>query len=146
MHRLFGTSILVLTLALNAACNKSSQNPGTTGTTGTDGGVRVSQVDVGRSLTADKMIGDKTDSFKPNDMIYASVATEGTSSAATLKARWTFQDGQVVNESTQTIAPTAGARTEFHISKADGWPAGKYKVEVSLNGAPAETKEFTVAP
>ena len=43
-------------------------------------------------------------------------------------------------------ASTAGARTEFHISKADGWPAGKYKVEVSLNGVPAETKEFTVAP
>jgi len=146
MHRLFGTSILALTLALSGACNKSSQNPGTTGTTGTDAGVRVSQVDVGRSLTADKMISDRTDSFKPNDMIYASVATEGTSSAATLKARWTFQDGQVVNESTQTIAPTAGARTEFHISKADGWPAGKYKVEVSLNGAPAQTKEFTVAP
>jgi len=149
MHtRLFGTSILALTLAgvLSGACNKGSQNPGTTGTTGTDAGVRVSQVDVGRSLTADKMISDRTDSFKPNDMIYASVATEGTSSAATLKARWTFQDGQVVNESTQTIAPTAGARTEFHISKADGWPAGKYKVEVSLNGAPAETKEFTVAP
>jgi hypothetical protein len=83
MHtRLFGTSMLALTLAgvLSGACNKSSQNPGTTGTTGTDAGVRVSQVDVGRSLTADKMIGDRTDSFKPNDTIYASIVTEGTSS------------------------------------------------------------------
>ena len=38
MHtRLFGTSILALTLAavLSAACTKSSENPGTTGTTGT---------------------------------------------------------------------------------------------------------------
>ena|SRR5256885_2304486 len=148
MHtRLFGTSILALTLAgvLSGACNKSSQTPGTTGTTGTDSGVRVSQVDLGRSLTSDKMIGERTDSFKPNDMIYASVATEGASSAATLKARWTFQDGQVVNESTQTISPTSGARTEFHISKSDPWPAGKYKLEVFLNGASVATKDFTVA-
>lgn len=145
MHtRLFGISILALTLA-TGACNKSSQNPGTTGTTGTDAGVRVSQVDVGRSLTPDKMIGDRTDSFKPNDTIYASVVTEGTSSATTLKARWTYQDGQVVDESTQTIAPSGAARTEFHVSKPDGWPAGKYKVEVFLNGAPVATKDFTVA-
>jgi hypothetical protein len=147
MHsRLFGTSILALTLAgvLSGACNKSTQNPGTTGTTGTDAGVRVSQVDIGRSLTSDKAINDKADSFKPNETIYASVATEGTAPTAALKARWTYQDGQAVDESTQTIAPTGQARTEFHISKPGGWPAGKYKLEVFLNGAPAGTKDFQV--
>jgi hypothetical protein len=147
MHsRLFGTSILALTLAgvLSGACTKSSQNPGTTGTTGTDAGVRVSQVDIGRSLTSDKAINDKADSFKPNETIYASVATEGTAPTAALKARWTYQDGQAVDESTQTIAPTGQARTEFHISKPGGWPAGKYKLEVFLNGAPVSTKDFQV--
>jgi len=144
--RLFGTSIIALTLAgaLSGACTKASQNPGTTGTTGTNAGVRVSQVDIGRSLAADKSIADKTDSFKPNDTIYASVATEGTAPTAGLKARWTYQDGQAVDESTQTLAPTGEARTEFHISKPDGWPAGKYKLEVFLNGTPAGTKDFTV--
>ena len=147
MHsRLFGTSILALTLAgmLSGACNKSSQNPGTTGTTGTDAGVRVSQVDIGRSVSPDKTIADKTDSFKPNETIYASVATAGTAPTAALRARWTYQDGQTVDESTQSIAPTGDARTEFHISKPDGWPAGKYKLEVFLNGAPASTKDFQV--
>ena len=145
MHsRLFGTSILALTLAavLSSACTKSSENPGTTGTTGTV--VRVSHIDMGRSLTADKTINDKTDSFKPNDTIYASIATEGTAATATLKARWTFQDGQAVDESTQTIAPTGDARSEFHISKPDGWPAGKYKLEVFLNGSSVATKDFEV--
>jgi len=147
MHtRLYGTSILALSLVviLSAACSKSQDNPGSTGTTGTSAGVRVSQVDIGRSLTADKMISGNTDSFKPTDTIYASVATEGAAPTATLKARWTYQDGQVVNESTQTIAPTGGARTEFHISKPDGWPAGKYKLEMFLNGASATTKDFAV--
>ena len=147
MHtRLYGTSILALSLVviLSAACSKSQDNPGSTGTTGTSAGVRVSQVDIGRSLTADKMISGNTDSFKPTDTIYASVATEGAAPTATLKARWTYQDGQVVNESTQTIAPTSDARTEFHISKPDGWPAGKYKLEVFLNGSSAGTKDFNV--
>jgi len=147
MHtRLFGPSILALTLAavLSAACTRTSENPDTTGTTGTGVGVRVAQVDIGRSLTADKAISDSTDSFKPNDTIYASIATDGTAATAALKARWTYQDGQIVDESTQTIAPTGAARTEFHISKPDGWPAGKYKLEVFLNGASAGTKDVEV--
>jgi len=147
MHtRLFGTSILALTLAavLSAACTRSSENPGTTGTTGTGVGVRVSQVDMGRSLNADKTINDNTDSFKPNDTIYASVATDGSAPSATLRARWTFEDGQTVDESSRAIAPSNRERTEFHISKPDGWPAGKYKLEVFLNDQSAETKTFEV--
>jgi hypothetical protein len=145
MHtRLFGISILALTLAavLSAACARSSESPGVTGTTGT--AVRVSKIDIGRSLAADKTINDNTDSFKPNDTIYASIATEGAAATATLKARWTYQEGQVVNESSQTLAPTGDARTEFHISKPDGWPTGKYKLEVFLNGSSAATTDFQV--
>ena len=144
--RLFGTSILALTLAavLSAACTKSNEIPGSTGTTGTSAGVRVSQIDMGRSLNADKTIGDSSNSFKANDTIYASIATVGTAPTAALKARWTYQDGQVVNESTQTIAPTGDARTEFHISKPDGWPTGKYKLEVFLNGASVATRDVEV--
>jgi hypothetical protein len=147
MHtRLFGTSILALTLAavLSAACTKTAENPGTTGTTGTGTGVRVSQIDLGRSLNADKSIADNTSSFKPTDTIYASVATAGSAPTASVRARWTYQDGQVVNESTETISPSGDARTEFHISKPDGWPPGKYKVEVFVNGASAATKDFEV--
>jgi hypothetical protein len=147
MHtRLFGTSILALALAavLSAACTRSSDNSGSTGTTGTGVGVRVSQIDMGRSLNADKTINDSTDSFQPNDTIYASIVTEGTAATATLKARWTYQEGQVVNESTQTIAPTGNARTEFHISKPDGWPPGKYTLEVLLNGSSAGTRDVEV--
>jgi hypothetical protein len=147
MHtRLFGSPILALALAaaLTAACTTRSDDPAATGTSGTGVGVRVSQVEIGRSLTADRRVDDNTESFKPSDTVYASIATEGAAPTATLKARWTYQDGQVVDESTQTIAPTGAARTEFHVSKPDGWPAGKYKLEVFLNGASAATKDFEV--
>jgi len=72
------------------------------------------------------------------------VRTEGSASAATLKARWTYEGGQVVQESSQTIVPTGTAVTEFHVAKADGWPKGAYKVEVFLNGNSVETESFKV--
>jgi hypothetical protein len=146
MHtKLSRTPILVLTLvaALGAACTRTAENPSSTGTTGTATAVRVSQIDLGRTLNADKTVSD-TGAFKPTDTVYASVATEGSAQNASLKARWTYQDGQVVNETTQTIAPTGNARTEFHVSKPDGFPPGKYKLEVFLNGSSAAAKDFEV--
>ena len=108
-------------------------------------GVKVTQIDVGRSIAADKTIAEKTDSFRPADTFYVSVETDGSGPSATLTARWTYQDGQVVDESGQNIAPTGRATvTEFHLSKPDGWPAGGYKVEVLLNGVSAGAREFKV--
>lgn len=104
----------------------------------------VSTVELGRSVGTDKRITDKTEVFKPTDTIYVSVVTQGLAPSATLQARWTYQDGQVVNESSQTIAPTGTAATEFHISKPDGWPAGSYTVEVLLNGSSARKVDFKV--
>ena len=71
-------------------------------------------------------------------------STDGSAQSATVRAKWTFEDGQVVNDSTRTIAPNKPERTEFHISKPDGWPAGKYKLEVFLDNQTAGTKDFAV--
>jgi hypothetical protein len=130
--------VVVLAFAL-AACSRPASTGGAT-----TPGVRVTDVDLGRSLNADKTIGDKTESFRPADTVYAAVVTEGSSSNAALKARWTYQDGQLVDESVRTIAPAGKSTTEFHISKPDGLPTGKYKVEVSLDGASAGTKNFEI--
>lgn len=106
---------------------------------------QVTRVDLGNAIGADKKVVAPSLSFKPHDTIYASILSEGAAPNAALAVRWTFEDGQVVNESTQNIAPTGPAATEFHIAKADGWPPGKYKVEVSANGKPAGVLQFTVA-
>jgi hypothetical protein len=107
--------------------------------------VSVSEIDLGRSLKPDLKIDDNADDFRPTDVIYASVETKGNG-PATLVARWTFQDNQVVNETSRTISPNGKepARTEFHISKPDGFPAGKYHLIISLNGTTAGTKDFEV--
>ncbi len=112
---------------------------------GAQTGVKVTDIAVGRSVAADKTIAEKTESFGPADTFYLSVKTEGSGPSATLTARWTYEDGQVVDESRQNIAPTGSAAvTEFHLSKPDGWPAGGYKVEVLLDGASAGTRDFKV--
>ncbi len=107
-------------------------------------GVTITAVDLGKSLAPDNQIKTKAESFSPRDTIYVAVKTEGSAPTTTLTARWSYQDGQIVDESSQTIAQSGPVMTEFHISKPDGWPGGKYKVEVLLNGNPVETKTFEV--
>jgi len=106
--------------------------------------VSVTSVDLGTAVGPDQKVTSPTTTFGPTDTIYAAVSTAGTATNATLGAKWTYQDGQTVNDSSQTIAPSGPAVTTFHISKPDGWPAGNYKVEVSLDGKSVASKDFSV--
>jgi len=106
--------------------------------------VSVASVDLGTAVGSDQKVTSPTTTFSPQDTIYAAVSTTGTAANATLSAKWTYQDGQTVNDSSQTIAPSGPAVTTFHISKPDGWPAGNYKVEVSLDGKSVASKDFSV--
>lgn len=104
----------------------------------------VTDIALGKSIGGDKSIAEPTTEFAPEDTFYVSVKTTGSAPKATLTARWTYEDGQNVAESTEEIAPTGPATTEFHVSKPDGWPEGGYKVEVLVDGKSAGTKELTV--
>jgi len=146
-----GAACLCLAV-LAGACKKKEEAPAgtvpapgpvTTTAPATPAAVAVTAVNLGRGVTPGKTVTSETTQFGRNDTIYASVATTGAGNG-TLTARWTYQDGQVVDESTQSISPTGPAATEFHISKPSGWPAGKYTVAVMLNGVPGQQKEFTV--
>jgi hypothetical protein len=135
---------------VTAACSKkadtstdtASTTPGATMTPAQP--VSVTGIQLGKAVGADNKVTAETDDFKPNDTIYASVATDGVAQNATLSARWTYQDGQVVDTTSRAIAPTGAAATEFHVSKPSGFPKGKYKVEIMLNGASTQSKDFTV--
>ena len=143
---------LGVTLALLAACGKkdadtaqtSSGSIGAGSTTSTAGALRVADITVGRGVGADKRISVESSEFRPADTIFVSVHTTGVASGTPLTARWSFQDGQQVDERTETISPTGDAYTEFHVAKASGWPAGRYTVRILLNGQEAASKEFTV--
>ena len=149
-HARSARSLTVAALAFAAltACSKEKVSggdvtPGAAATTPAASTVAVADIDVGRTASNSR-VTDKTDNFKPADTVYTSVHTTGSASAANLMARWTFEDGQVVQESSQSIAPNGDAYTEFHISKPSGLPKGKYKVEVFLDSKSVGTKNFEV--
>jgi hypothetical protein len=145
MHvRSLAACALIATLAGTAACDKRQTAQGAERDSMAVAGLNVTSVKLGRSLNPDNTIKDNTDTFRPGDPIYAVVETKGNETG-TLKARWTFQDGQVIDETSQPIAPSgAESRTEFHITKPDAWPVGRYRLELSVNGRVVETKEFEV--
>ena len=142
-------TVVALAFAALAACSKEKKEsagdvtPTPAATTPAASTVAVADIDVGKTI-ANGRVTDKSDNFKPADTVYASVHTTGTASSATLMARWTFEDGQVVNEGSQTVAPNGDNFTEFHIAKPTGLPKGKYKVEVFLDSKSAGTKDFEV--
>lgn len=104
-------------------------------------GVTVTTVDLGNAVGADNRVTMPATAFATKDTIHASVATDGA--GGNLTARWTFQDGQVVD--TQDKAIPAGPQvTDFSITKPDGWPAGHYKLEVMDNGMVVQTREFDI--
>ena len=147
IRRLWLAPACALLLAA-AACNRdTARDTGTIGDTGTTTmteAVRVDEIRIGNSIGADNRVANESDTFRPNETIYASIRTAGTAPSATLAARWTFEDGQVVSEDTRTIAPTGTSTTEFHIANPSGWPKGNYTLTVTVDGQSAGTKQFRV--
>jgi hypothetical protein len=94
-----------------------------------------------------QVLSDATE-FAATDAITASVSTTTSDPAATvpgtLTAKWLYQDGQLVSEQSRAVSFTGPGVTNFQISKPDGWPAGKYTLEVSLDGTKVQTREITV--
>ncbi|MEO6926736.1 MAG: hypothetical protein ABI129_08695 [Rhodanobacter sp.] len=105
--------------------------------------VGFSSVEIGSSLDANNNIRARATSFAPHDAIYASVETIGNGHA-TLAAKWTYQDGQTVREDSKVLDTMGAESTAFMISKPSGFPAGDYKIQISLDGKPVASKDFSV--
>ena len=144
--------LVLATLVVATACKKDETYTAdtaapTSATPATDSATSsfdVGDIDMGRHVGADKKISDKTDDFAPTDTIYASVHTKGGSAATQLLARWTFEDGTVVGEDTQTVAAGVEGDTEFHLSKAGVLKKGKYTVHIMADGKEVRTKDVEV--
>src|SRR5438105_10481672 len=140
--------------AVVAACNKKNEGSvvdttaaGTqTATVSVDTTpIKVSDIQVGKSVGSDQKISNSTTAFGARDTMYVSVITNGAAKDAKISTKWMFNGTKVVDSSTQTISPTGGTNaTEFHITKKTAWPKGKYTVEVILNGMSAGTKDLEV--
>src|SRR5438105_666759 len=112
--------------SISVGCGRKGAEAGASTAKEPRAALAVKDVDIGRTLNPDKTVADHTSDFKPAETIYASVKTDGAGSGK-LHARWTFQDGQVVDETSQEVSASGPANTEFHIAKPNGWPVGKYQ-------------------
>lgn len=106
------------------------------------GQLRITGIQLGRSLNADNTVAHPTTSFAPGDTVCLSVQTTGVGSG-TFSVRWTYA-GRVVDEPKKQVSYRDSAATDFQLQSAAGFPPGDYKAEVFLDGKPVGEKEFHV--
>ena len=150
-------AVLALTVAAFAlgACKKSDDSGSSSDTPPASAPVptpppppAVLTVFSGRRLGENKQVSDSTSVFGVRDTMYVVVTTENTPNGGSMMTKWIYETGQVVDSITQNVDKTDNTKTttvtEFHVSKATPWPAGKYTVDLTLDGRSLGTKVLEV--
>jgi hypothetical protein len=111
-----------------------------------DWDITVQEIVVGRAIRKGQSVIKPTTRFGPHDTFAVFVTTAGGVEPITVGARW-YQAAQLVDKSTLTVDPSIQKTTQFYIwMSGDGWAVGRYKVAISLDGKPAGSRTFEVAP
>jgi hypothetical protein len=110
--------------------------------------VSVTAVAVGNRIDAEGRAVADGAAFAASDTITAVVTTATSDPNANvpgrLGVRWLFEDDQVVNEELRAFDFTGSGTTRFEVSHPEGWPPGRYRLEVSLDGRVVRTEEFEI--
>ena len=102
---------------------------------------------LGDAVNANHKVTHVADHFASDDkVLYASVATVGSSTGATVNAKWRYLEGpgQLVSSISQSVATDGPAITTFKVQNPDLWPDGKYKIEISIDGKPVASQDFQI--
>jgi hypothetical protein len=106
---------------------------------------KVGTVTLGTAVGTDHKVSKAKTAFAPSDKaIYASVATDGSTPGSNLSAKWTFEDGSAVSDTSKTVATDGPAVTTFKVQNPSDWPEGKYKLVVAVDGKAAATQDFEI--
>ncbi len=112
----------------------------------------VAAVDIGTAVDGNMKITTAASTFKPKDTVHVSIGTATSDPAATVAGKvgaklvYLDKSGEmVVSDETRDLNLTNTGNTNFQFAKPDGWPAGKYRIDVSLDGKVVQSKEFEVA-
>jgi len=133
-------------MAVLVGCRASdrSPNPGPSPSATLRTDVTVTDISLGRALETNRRVAQPREDFAPADTVYASIVTEGSARRVLMTARWTYESSEVVSESSLAIAPSGVTVSEFHVSRPEGLPRGRYQVEILLDGASAGKRGFSV--
>lgn len=130
-----------------AASTTAPASSSTTAKSTDDDILRVSSVTLGTAIDGGYAVTAPATRFSADThTIYASVATSGRTASARLDARWRYLQGQgvLVNELGQNIAADGPAVTTFEVQNPNRWPAGRYTVEISLDGKQVAQQDFEI--
>jgi hypothetical protein len=112
---------------------------------------RITKVEMGTSVTDDDEIEDPTTTFAPSTpKIYCVWKSDGVVVGTTLRGVWIAEDvGKVappnykIDEASLTVA--VANQGSFSLSKPNnGFPVGKYRLEIYFGKALLKTVPFTV--
>jgi hypothetical protein len=120
--------LVALVVVVAAACNHQP--------------LKVTTVQLGKSLNSDNSVGTHTTTFKPRDTVFASVLTPASGSG-TIETKWYYGSSKV-SEMTKEVSYNGEAATEFRFHNTAGLPPGPYKVEVFLDGQSVGERTFRV--
>ena len=111
---------------------------------------QVHDLVLGNAVDADRRVTRPMSGFSPRDTTLHAAVSIGSSDPATaiagkLGVKWTHIDSsQSVREESKDVVFATDDVTGFQVSKPDGWPTGRYKVEIALDGNLVQTREFEV--
>ena len=146
--RRLAPAVVLSALCAVAACTKEQRETVDTAAGSVESATRaalsVVDVDMGRRIGTDSTIVDKSETFTPTDTVYASVHTSGTAANGAVVGRWTFEDGSIVDEKTNTVTTSGDARTVFRLAKSGGLSKGKYTLRVLIDGKEVRSKDITI--
>lgn len=108
------------------------------------GDFRITSVTLGNAVDEEGQVRKPLDTFAPGDKIFAAVVSVGSSDGLTLAAQWTAADGTPVAQAGQSLNPSTPTVATFSIAQPEPWPAGGYKVDISINGRVVESRSFLV--
>ena len=126
--RVIASVLLAIAVTAATACNNDP--------------LKVTAIQLGKSLNSDNSVGNHATTFKPSDTVYASVLT-GASGAGTIETKWYYGSSKV-SEMKKEVSYHGEAATEFRFHNSAGLPPGPYKVEIFLDGQPVGDRTFRV--
>jgi hypothetical protein len=126
--RLLASIFLAFALCAAAACNNDP--------------LKVSTIQLGKSLNSDNSVGTHATTFKPSDTVFASVLTDAAGKG-TIETKWYYGSSKVA-EMKKEVSYHGEAATEFRFHNSVGLPVGPYKVEAFLDGQPVGERTFRV--
>lgn len=107
----------------------------------------ITGVDLGNAIGPDQRVVQPMLSFAPGDTLFASVAYAGRDLGAAhrIDVKWSFgPTEQPVLAESKMLAFTAPGVTAFSLRKPDGWTPGIYRLQVLLDGALVQTRQFEI--